>query len=81
MNLSNKLWDPLKDKLLDQVFVMEVSLRLVEYDEEYSEQLEFVNCTKSVDLRRMRTTRNSQKRCREMEGVGRCRSDKLSRDE
>ncbi|MCI88892.1 hypothetical protein A2U01_0110180, partial [Trifolium medium] len=36
MNLSNKLYEPLKEKLLDQVFVMEVSLRLVEHDEAYS---------------------------------------------
>ncbi|MCI61821.1 hypothetical protein A2U01_0083078, partial [Trifolium medium] len=37
MNLSNKLWEPLKEKLLHQVFVREASLRLVEYDEGYSE--------------------------------------------
>ncbi|MCI70770.1 hypothetical protein A2U01_0092033, partial [Trifolium medium] len=28
MNLSNELWEPLKEKLLDQVIVMEASLRL-----------------------------------------------------
>ncbi|MCI83892.1 hypothetical protein A2U01_0105168, partial [Trifolium medium] len=37
MNLSNKLWEPLKEKSLDQVFVMEMSLRLVEHDEAYLE--------------------------------------------
>ncbi|MCI82146.1 hypothetical protein A2U01_0103420, partial [Trifolium medium] len=29
MNLSNKLWESLKEKLLDQVLAMEVSLGLV----------------------------------------------------
>ncbi|MCI67843.1 hypothetical protein A2U01_0089102, partial [Trifolium medium] len=33
MNLSNKLWELLDEDSLDQVFVMEVSLRLVGYDE------------------------------------------------
>ncbi|MCI90628.1 hypothetical protein A2U01_0111922, partial [Trifolium medium] len=51
MNVSNKLWKPLKEQSLDQVFVMEVSLRLVEYDEGYSERLGIVNFTKSMDLR------------------------------
>ncbi|MCI84144.1 hypothetical protein A2U01_0105420, partial [Trifolium medium] len=50
MNSSNKLWEPLKEKLWDQVFVVGASLRLVEYDEKYSERLEIVNCTKSMDL-------------------------------
>ncbi|MCI45291.1 hypothetical protein A2U01_0066530 [Trifolium medium] len=60
---------------------MEASLRLVEYDEEYSERLEIVNCTKIMDVRRMRTTRNSQKRCHGMEGVGRGSSYKWCKDE
>ncbi|MCI80858.1 hypothetical protein A2U01_0102129, partial [Trifolium medium] len=34
----------------------------------------------SMDVRRMRTIRNSQKRCHGMEGVGRGHVDKLSRD-
>ncbi|MCI56673.1 hypothetical protein A2U01_0077924, partial [Trifolium medium] len=34
---------------------MEASRRLVEYDEEYSERLEIVNCTENMDLRRMGT--------------------------
>ncbi|MCI51643.1 hypothetical protein A2U01_0072887 [Trifolium medium] len=51
----------LDEKLLDQVFVMEASLRLVKCDEAYSERLEIVNCTKSMNLKQMRTTRNSQK--------------------
>ncbi|MCI90016.1 hypothetical protein A2U01_0111305, partial [Trifolium medium] len=59
MNLSSKLWEPLKEKLLDQVFVVEASLRLVEYDEEYSERLKIMNCTENMDLGRMRTTRDS----------------------
>ncbi|MCI87745.1 hypothetical protein A2U01_0109030, partial [Trifolium medium] len=50
MNLSNKLWEPL-EKSLDQVLVMEASLRLVKYDEEYSERLEIVICTRSMDLK------------------------------
>ncbi|MCI52648.1 hypothetical protein A2U01_0073894 [Trifolium medium] len=33
MNLSNKLWEILKEKSLDQVSVTKASLRLVEYDE------------------------------------------------
>ncbi|MCI42094.1 hypothetical protein A2U01_0063329 [Trifolium medium] len=37
----------------------EASLRSVEYDEEYSERLEIVNGVESMDLRRMKTTRNS----------------------
>ncbi|MCI91996.1 hypothetical protein A2U01_0113292, partial [Trifolium medium] len=37
--------------------VMEVSLRLVEHDEAYSERLEIVKCTKSMDWRQMRMTR------------------------
>ncbi|MCI43684.1 hypothetical protein A2U01_0064922, partial [Trifolium medium] len=57
MNLSNKLWGLLDEELLDQVFVVEASLRLVEYDEECSERMEIVNCTKSMDLRRRRITR------------------------
>ncbi|MCI86291.1 hypothetical protein A2U01_0107571, partial [Trifolium medium] len=48
MNWSNKLWELLDEELLDQVFIMEASLRLVEYDEGYSERLEIVNCTKSI---------------------------------
>ncbi|MCI86832.1 hypothetical protein A2U01_0108113 [Trifolium medium] len=48
---SNKLWDLLDEESLDQVFVMEVSLRLVEHDEMYSERLGIVNFTKSMDLR------------------------------
>ncbi|MCI90170.1 hypothetical protein A2U01_0111461, partial [Trifolium medium] len=28
MNLSNNLWEPFKEKLLDRVFIMEASLRL-----------------------------------------------------
>ncbi|MCI66661.1 hypothetical protein A2U01_0087919, partial [Trifolium medium] len=42
MNLSNKLWEPLRKKSLDQVLVMEASLRLGEYDEAYWERLEIV---------------------------------------
>ncbi|MCI50835.1 hypothetical protein A2U01_0072079, partial [Trifolium medium] len=38
-----------------------VSLRLVEQDEAYSERLEIVNCAKSMNLRLMRTTRDSHK--------------------
>ncbi|MCI57607.1 hypothetical protein A2U01_0078858 [Trifolium medium] len=57
--MSNKLWEPLKEKLLDQVFVVDVSLRLVEYDEVYSERLGIVICTRNMDLRRMKTTRDS----------------------
>ncbi|MCI47593.1 hypothetical protein A2U01_0068835 [Trifolium medium] len=49
-NWSNKLWELLEEKLLDQVFVVEASLRL-----------EIVCCTESMNLRRMRTTRNSHK--------------------
>ncbi|MCI87455.1 hypothetical protein A2U01_0108738, partial [Trifolium medium] len=59
MNLSNKMWESLKEKLLEQVFVMGASLRLMEYDEEYSERMEIVNCTENMDLRQMRTTRDS----------------------
>ncbi|MCI85011.1 hypothetical protein A2U01_0106289, partial [Trifolium medium] len=51
MNLSNKWWELLKEKSLDQVFVMEVSLRLVKCDEAYSERLDIVNCARSMDLR------------------------------
>ena len=61
MNLSDKMWEPLKGKLLDQVFVVKASLRLVEYDEAYSERLEIVNGVKSMDLRRMKISRNSHK--------------------
>ncbi|MCI59275.1 hypothetical protein A2U01_0080530, partial [Trifolium medium] len=39
------------EELSDQVFVVEASLRLVEYDEEYSERLEIVNGIKSMSLR------------------------------
>ncbi|MCI30504.1 hypothetical protein A2U01_0051713 [Trifolium medium] len=53
INLSNKLLEPLKEELLDKMFVMEASLRLVEYDEEYSERLEIVSCTENMDFRRM----------------------------
>ncbi|MCI69370.1 hypothetical protein A2U01_0090632, partial [Trifolium medium] len=38
-------------------FVVETSLRLVEHGEASSERLEIINGVKSVDLRRMRTTR------------------------
>ncbi|MCI88456.1 hypothetical protein A2U01_0109743, partial [Trifolium medium] len=51
MNLSNNLWEPLEEKLLDQVFVVGASLRLVEHDEVYSKRLEIVKCTKSMDMR------------------------------
>ncbi|MCI73402.1 hypothetical protein A2U01_0094666, partial [Trifolium medium] len=50
MNVNNTLWEPLKEKWLDQVFVVGASLRLVEYDEEYSKRLEIVKYTKSMDM-------------------------------
>ncbi|MCI96971.1 hypothetical protein A2U01_0118271 [Trifolium medium] len=42
MNLSDKLWELLDEELLDKVFVVGASLRLVEYDEAYLERLEIV---------------------------------------
>ncbi|MCI93367.1 hypothetical protein A2U01_0114665, partial [Trifolium medium] len=51
MNLNIKLWEPLKEKLLDRVFIVGATLGLVEYDEEYSERLEILNCTESMDMR------------------------------
>ncbi|MCI49040.1 hypothetical protein A2U01_0070283, partial [Trifolium medium] len=50
MNLSNKLREPLKEKLWDQVFVVGASLRLAEYDGKYPERLKIVKFTKSMDL-------------------------------
>ncbi|MCI63957.1 hypothetical protein A2U01_0085214, partial [Trifolium medium] len=50
INLCNKLWEHLKEKLLDQVFIVGASLRLVKHDEAYSERLEIVNCTENMDL-------------------------------
>ncbi|MCI84161.1 hypothetical protein A2U01_0105437, partial [Trifolium medium] len=50
MNWSNKWWEPLNEELLDQVFIVGASLRLAEYNEEYSERLEILNCAKSMDL-------------------------------
>ncbi|MCI51391.1 hypothetical protein A2U01_0072635, partial [Trifolium medium] len=41
MNWSNKLWEPLNKELLDQVFVVGASLRLAEYNEEYSKEMSF----------------------------------------
>ncbi|MCI67348.1 hypothetical protein A2U01_0088607, partial [Trifolium medium] len=48
------------EKSLDQVLIMEASLRLVEHDEAYLERLGIVNFAKSMDLRCMRTTRDSR---------------------
>ncbi|MCH99262.1 hypothetical protein A2U01_0020274 [Trifolium medium] len=45
MNWSNKSWELLEEKLLYRVLVVEASLRLVKYDEEHSERLEFGCCT------------------------------------
>ncbi|MCI06754.1 hypothetical protein A2U01_0027814 [Trifolium medium] len=39
MNMSNKLWELLEEKLLDQVFIVGASLRLVKRDEEHSETI------------------------------------------
>ncbi|MCI85192.1 hypothetical protein A2U01_0106471, partial [Trifolium medium] len=43
----------------DRVFIVKASLKLMEHDEAYSEQVEIVNGVKSMDLRGMKTTRNS----------------------
>ncbi|MCI76482.1 hypothetical protein A2U01_0097752, partial [Trifolium medium] len=61
MNWSNKSRGLFDEEWLDQVFVVETSLRWVEYGKTYSERLEIVNGVKSMDLRRMRTTRNSHR--------------------
>ncbi|MCI33201.1 hypothetical protein A2U01_0054418, partial [Trifolium medium] len=55
----NKLRGLFDEEWLDQVFIVKASLRLVEHGEAYSERLETVNGVKSMDWRRMRTTRNS----------------------
>ncbi|MCI67162.1 hypothetical protein A2U01_0088420, partial [Trifolium medium] len=50
MNLKQKVVGTFEGEVVGPS-VMEVSLRLVEHDEEYSERLEIVNGTRSVDLR------------------------------
>ncbi|MCI78915.1 hypothetical protein A2U01_0100186, partial [Trifolium medium] len=57
MNWRNKSWGLLEEKLLDRVFVVETSLRLVGHGKAYLERLEIVEGVKSTDLRQMRTAR------------------------
>ncbi|MCI21248.1 hypothetical protein A2U01_0042414 [Trifolium medium] len=39
MNLSNKLWEPLEERLLDGVFVLGATQRLVKKDEDHLETI------------------------------------------
>ncbi|MCI73073.1 hypothetical protein A2U01_0094337, partial [Trifolium medium] len=49
------------EEWLDRVFIEKASLISVEYDEKYWKRLEIVDGVKSMDLRRMKISRNSHK--------------------